>query len=85
MLEKRKSPRRKMVLPVKVSIDRVDLLAYTVDTTDGGAGWGPPNAVATGNDRKFAARVAQSQVSNRLGSGTCPQRTTGGCRMFGVT
>jgi hypothetical protein len=37
MLEKRKSPRRKMVLPVKVSIDKVDLLAYTVDTTDGGA------------------------------------------------
>ena len=37
MLEKRKSARRKMVLPVKVSIDKVDLLAYTVDTTDGGA------------------------------------------------
>jgi len=37
MLEKRKSPRRKMVLPVKVSIDKVALLAYTVDITDGGA------------------------------------------------
>jgi PilZ domain-containing protein len=37
MLEKRKSPRRKMVLPVKVSADNVTLLAYTVDITDGGA------------------------------------------------
>jgi len=37
MLEKRKSPRRKMVLPVKVSTDDVTLLAYTVDITDGGA------------------------------------------------
>ena|SRR6266849_5409741 len=37
MLEKRKSPRRKMVLPVKVSTDRVALLAYTVDITDSGA------------------------------------------------
>jgi hypothetical protein len=37
MLEKRKSPRRKMVLPVKVSTDNVTLLAYTVDITDGGA------------------------------------------------
>jgi len=30
-------PRRKMVLPVKVSTDKVTLLAYTVDITDGGA------------------------------------------------
>jgi hypothetical protein len=37
MLEKRKVPRRKMVLPVKVSTDKVTLLAYTVDITDGGA------------------------------------------------
>jgi len=37
MLEKRKSPRRKMVLPVKVSTDEGTLLAYTVDLTDGGA------------------------------------------------
>jgi hypothetical protein len=37
MLEKRKVPRRKMVLPVKVSTDTVTLLAYTVDITDGGA------------------------------------------------
>lgn len=37
MFEKRKSPRRKMVLPVKVSTDKVTLLAYTVDITDTGA------------------------------------------------
>lgn len=37
MLEKRKVPRKKMVLPVKVSTDTVTLLAYTVDITDGGA------------------------------------------------
>jgi hypothetical protein len=37
MLEKRKSPRRKMVLPVKVSADKVTVLAYTVDITDSGA------------------------------------------------
>jgi PilZ domain len=37
MLEKRKSPRRKMVLPVKVSTDKGTLLAYTVDITDSGA------------------------------------------------
>jgi len=32
-----KAPGRKMVLPVKVSTDKVTLLAYTVDITDGGA------------------------------------------------
>ena len=37
MLERRKSSRRKMVLPVKVSTDKVTLLAYTVDITDIGA------------------------------------------------
>ena len=37
MLEKRKVPRKKMVLPVKVSTDTVTLLAYTVDITHGGA------------------------------------------------
>ena len=37
MLEKRQSPRRKMVLPVKVSIDRVTHLAHTVDITNTGA------------------------------------------------
>lgn len=33
-LEKRKSPRRKMVLPVKVSIDSVTHLAHTIDIAD---------------------------------------------------
>ncbi len=37
MLEQRKSPRRKMVLPVKVSIDKVTHLAHTIDITDRGA------------------------------------------------
>ena len=37
MLNKRKSPRRKMVLPVKVSIDSVTHLAHTIDITDVGA------------------------------------------------
>lgn len=37
MLEKRKSSRRKMVLPVKVLIDQVTHLAHTVDITDSGA------------------------------------------------
>jgi hypothetical protein len=37
MLDKRKSPRRKMVLPVKVSIDAVTHLAHTVDITQNGA------------------------------------------------
>lgn len=37
MLEQRKSPRRKMVLPVKVWIDKVTHLAHTVDITDEGA------------------------------------------------
>jgi hypothetical protein len=37
MLEHRNSPRRKMVLPVKVSIDEVTHLAHTVDITDTGA------------------------------------------------
>jgi hypothetical protein len=37
MLNKRKSPRRKMVLPVKVTIDKVTHLAHTVDITDIGA------------------------------------------------
>jgi len=37
MLEKRKSPRRKMVLPVKVSIAKVTHLAHTIDITHAGA------------------------------------------------
>ncbi len=37
MLENRNSPRRKMVLPVKVLIDRVTHLAHTVDIADTGA------------------------------------------------
>jgi len=37
MLETRKSPRRKMVLPVKVTIDEVTHLAHTVDITHTGA------------------------------------------------
>jgi hypothetical protein len=37
MSEKRTSPRRKMVLPVKVMIDRVTYLAHTVDITHRGA------------------------------------------------
>jgi hypothetical protein len=37
MLDKRKSQRRKMVLPVKVVIDQVTHLAHTVDITESGA------------------------------------------------
>jgi PilZ domain-containing protein len=37
MLNKRKSPRRKMVLPVKISVDKVTHLAHTVDITTTGA------------------------------------------------
>jgi hypothetical protein len=37
MSEKRTSPRRKMVLPVKVTIERVTHLAHTVDITPTGA------------------------------------------------
>jgi hypothetical protein len=37
MLKVRKSPRRKMVLAVKVSIDKVTHLAHTLDITETGA------------------------------------------------
>jgi hypothetical protein len=37
VLNKRKSPRRKMVLPVRVSIGKVSVLAHTVDITPSGA------------------------------------------------
>ena len=37
MLNKRKSARRKMVLPVKISVDKVTHLAHTVDITTTGA------------------------------------------------
>jgi PilZ domain len=37
MLENRKSPRRKMVLPVKISIDAGTHLAHTVDISHAGA------------------------------------------------
>jgi hypothetical protein len=37
MLDKRKSQRRKMVLPVKVLVDQVSHLAHTVDITESGA------------------------------------------------
>ena len=37
MLNRRKSPRRKMVLSVKVSVDKVTHVAHTVDITPTGA------------------------------------------------
>jgi PilZ domain len=37
MLENRKSPRRKMVLPVKLSVDKETLLAHTLDISHNGA------------------------------------------------
>ena len=37
MLNKRKSPRRKMVLPVKISVGNVTGLAHTIDITPSGA------------------------------------------------
>ena|ERR1700693_3828426 len=37
MLEKRKSSRRKMVLPVKISVGKVTGLAHTIDITPSGA------------------------------------------------
>ncbi|MGA7926224.1 MAG: PilZ domain-containing protein [Candidatus Sulfotelmatobacter sp.] len=37
MLNKRTSPRRKMVLPVKVTLDKVNHLAHTVDIARTGA------------------------------------------------
>jgi PilZ domain len=37
MLNRRKSPRRKMVLSVKLSVDKVTHLAHTVDITPTGA------------------------------------------------
>jgi hypothetical protein len=37
MLNRRKSPRKKMVLPVKVSIDKVPHLAHTLDISPTGA------------------------------------------------
>jgi hypothetical protein len=37
MLNRRQSPRRKMVLPVKVSIDKTTHLAHTIDITNVGA------------------------------------------------
>ena len=43
MLNKRKSPRRKMVLPVKISVGKVTHLAHTVDITTTGA-WNQNNS-----------------------------------------
>jgi hypothetical protein len=37
MLENRRAPRRKMVLPVKLLIDKQTHLAHTIDITPGGA------------------------------------------------
>lgn len=37
MLDKRKSPRTKMVLPVKLSINQATHLVHTIDITDSGA------------------------------------------------
>jgi hypothetical protein len=69
MLETRKLPRRKMVLPVKVTIDKVTHLAHTVDITHTGApAWRRPNAIATRSDRHFAARLKQNNVPDRMGS-----------------
>ena len=69
MLNRRKSQRRKMVLPVKVSIDSVTHLAHTIDITDVGARLGrPPNPIETRNDHKFATRVEKGEVPSRMDS-----------------
>jgi hypothetical protein len=73
MLERRKSSRRKMVLPVKVSIDKVTHLAHTIDITHIGAPLGAIRTQLETNDHKFAARVETSEVPNRMDSAGCPE------------
>ena len=65
MLNKRKSPRRKMVLPVKVSIDRVTHLAYNRYHRYRGPAWRPPNQLQPGTIISFnAGRKKRSSESN---------------------
>ena len=86
MLEKRKVPRRKMVLPVMVSADTVTLLAYTVDITDGGARLGglrgelQPGMIVSlqrgSHKAKFRVAWVQELAPNELRAGLeCLNRT----------
>jgi hypothetical protein len=79
MLDKRKSPRRKMVLPVKVSIDSVTHLAHTIDITQNGARLGAlrtelqPGAIVVlqrGSKRaKFQIAWSKQLAPNELQAG----------------
>jgi primosomal protein N' len=79
MLNKRKSPRRKMVLPVKVSIDSVTHLAHTIDITDVGARLGAlrtqlkPGTVISlhrgAKKAKFRVEWIRELTSNELQAG----------------
>jgi hypothetical protein len=79
MLNKRKSPRRKMVLPVKVSVDKVTGLAHTVDITPSGARLGAlrtqlqPGTVITlqrgAKKTEFRVEWIKQLASNELQAG----------------
>ena len=71
MLDKRKSQRRKMVLPVKVLVDQVSHLAHTVDITESGARLGALRTeLQPGNGCQFAAGVEASRSFGLPGSGS---------------
>jgi len=70
MLERRNAGRRKMVLPVKVSIDNDTHLAHTVDITPRGAQLG---ALRTQLQPGFAARIEKGEVPNRVDSTACAE------------
>src|SRR5258708_39686923 len=79
MLNKRQSPRRKMVLPVKVSIDSVTHLAHTIDITDVGARLGAlrtqiqPGTIVSlqrgSKKAKFRVEWIRELTSNELQAG----------------
>jgi hypothetical protein len=87
MLDKRKAPRKKMVLPVRVSIDAVTHLAHTIDITQTGARLGAlrtelqPGTVVVlqrGSQRaKFQIAWSKQLAPNELQAGIESLQPTG--------
>ena len=86
MLENRKSPRRKMVLPVKMWIDKGTHLAHTIDIAPRGARLGALRQklqVGTIVILQRGPKKAEFRITwvRQL----APHGSTGGCRSFGAT
>jgi len=73
MLNERTSPRRKMVLPVKVTLDKVKHLAHTVDIARTGACLGGFRTQLHLGMIITLRRGSKKAVPNRVDSAACSE------------